>query len=135
MRSAADGGARNTNSFQWGDPRSLIAISTLTREKSAEPRWGSSDAKGSTPAGSVRVINTSPPASSVQARSGLVVVVSTEVVIGLASASSHAVVEGGGRVDDAPSDERSAEPPVHADAISTATTRALPRTAPVLNRT
>ena len=112
-----------------------MAISTFTREKSDEPRGGSSDAKGSKPAGSVRVISTSPPASSVQARSGSVVVVSAEIVIGLVGAGSHAVVEGGGRVGDAPSDERSAEPPVHADAISTPATRALPRSAPVLNLT
>ncbi|MCY4424562.1 MAG: hypothetical protein OXC06_15990 [Acidimicrobiaceae bacterium] len=75
------------------------------------------------PAGSVRVISTSPPASSRHDRSGSVVV---GRVVDDVGGGTHAVVEGGGRVGEAPSDERTVEPPVHADAASTATAKSAP---------
>ena len=126
MVSAADGGARNTNLFQCGTPRSLMAISTFTREKSEEPSGGSSAAKGSMPAGSVRVISTSPPASSVHDRAGAF---AGGRVVSDVGGGTHAVVGGGARVGEAPSDDRVSEPPTHADSRT-----AIASSAPVRSR-
>ena len=70
IRPAADGGARKANRLLARTPRSLIAISEFTTARSADAKAGSMNTNGSTPAGSVRSISTSPPASSVHSFDG-----------------------------------------------------------------
>ena len=125
MRSAAEGGARNTYDLSRGVPRSLIAISTFTTERSADPSGGVIDAKGSNPSLSDRSISTSPPASRVQVRVDPVVVVTGAVVVGAVVCGGRVAVASGGRVSVA-SGARTSEPAVHADAINTAARTAHP---------